>query len=155
MALLAPLSNILCRHEFYWSERHLADRCRRCGLLRSDDQNPSEGELPEAEIAVGTNPFAGSAAERMDAVAWRRPRTPGMDIPEAISAVQLRHEAESRRNLLLGWLKTLSEGQPLACEAALGLAMALIEDAHSADPLVFGPRAAEYFASLHEAKTRF
>lgn len=27
------LQSLLCRHTWYWSERHGADRCRRCGKL--------------------------------------------------------------------------------------------------------------------------
>jgi len=27
------LTSILCRHVWYWSERHGSDRCRRCGKL--------------------------------------------------------------------------------------------------------------------------
>ena len=33
--------SFLCRHDFYWSERHRADRCRRCGHLRAEDGQAS------------------------------------------------------------------------------------------------------------------
>ena len=29
--------SFLCRHDFYWSERHRADRCRRCGHLKAGE----------------------------------------------------------------------------------------------------------------------
>lgn len=29
--------SFLCRHDFYWSERHRSDRCRRCGHLRAGE----------------------------------------------------------------------------------------------------------------------
>lgn len=53
--MLSPLKPLLCRHEFYWSERHRSDLCRRCGKTRAAeaqtagfDEDFVEG-VPETE----------------------------------------------------------------------------------------------------------
>jgi predicted esterase YcpF (UPF0227 family) len=38
-------------------------------------------------------------------------------------------------------------------ENALDVLLAIIEDAHSADPVLFGSEAAGHFAKLHEARS--
>ena len=35
--MLSPLKPLLCRHAYYWSERHGSDRCRRCGKLQAGE----------------------------------------------------------------------------------------------------------------------
>lgn len=44
MSILRRLRPLLCRHDYFWSERHLRERCRRCGRFRSPD--PDEEEYP-------------------------------------------------------------------------------------------------------------
>lgn len=150
MALLAPLSNMLCRHEFYWSERHHSDRCRRCGLMR-------EGERPGGEMyppaTVGDVEVACSQAGLVD---WRRPRMAGMldETPAHAgpSASDLHRQTEERRRALPELLQAIANGGELSRSNILDMAMALIEDGHSSDPQVFGPRAAEHFATLNAAR---
>ena len=46
--------SFLCRHDFYWSERHRADRCRRCGHLRAGEgQGPTRTGSLAALLATG------------------------------------------------------------------------------------------------------
>lgn len=154
MALLAPLTNILCRHEYYWSERHLADRCRRCGLLRESDEggvaahNDQEAD-PEPHVE-GLDPF-----ERLGAVDWRRPRLSISTDAEAgsvVSAVELRQQTEARRKALPKLVHAAAMGENLTQHEVLDLIMGLIEDGHSSEPQVFGVGAAEQFALLNEAR---
>ena len=68
--MLSPLKPLLCRHDFYWSERHLSDRCRRCGKLQAAEAldvlsgrslgaalaERSAISLPQAPVADDTLP---------------------------------------------------------------------------------------------------
>lgn len=46
--------SFLCRHDFYWSERHRSDRCRRCGSLRAGDgAEPARTNGLAALLAAG------------------------------------------------------------------------------------------------------
>ena len=154
MALLAPLTNMLCRHEFYWSERHHAERCRRCGLLRDGDEDELGSD--ESEPESGASARGAASFERMDAVDWRRPRmgtsAASNGGASGNSVVNLRQQTEARRKSLLGLIEAVTMGESLTQEDLLDLAMGLIEDGHSAEPQVFGPQAAEHFAVLNEAR---
>jgi hypothetical protein len=58
-------------------------------------------------------------------------------------APQANHGRQARR---------LAEGGQPSRRDSLDVVLAVIEDAHSADPALFGPGAVAYFARLHEAR---
>ncbi len=64
----------------------------------------------------------------------------------------LKARAIKRREQLLTLVECLAEGGRLSPRESLDLVMALIEDAHSADPVLFGMEAADHFARLHQAR---
>ena len=149
-SMLSPLKPLLCRHEFYWSERHRADRCRRCGKTQA------------ADGLEAIAPF-----ETTDAVGRLAPLPEGFfdipsgDSPPPVSAAPVRHtpsakvlkaQARERRESLSVLLDRLVEGAQLSRQDALDAILAVIEDAHSADPVLFGPEAVDHFARLHEAR---
>lgn len=59
------LQSLLCRHTWYWSERHGADRCRRCGKLSSEGSAPAVAVPTSAARPAGPRPLR----ERLDALA--------------------------------------------------------------------------------------
>jgi hypothetical protein len=61
------LTSILCRHVWYWSERHGSDRCRRCGKLAEARPVAAPVAAPKAQPA----PAAGvtTLTERLDLLA--------------------------------------------------------------------------------------
>jgi len=61
----------------------------------------------------------------------------------------LKDQARDRRENLLALIDQLADGRRLSRRDSLDLVMALIEDAHSAHPVLFGPAAADHFARLH------
>ena len=154
--MLSPLKPLLCRHDFYWSERHLSDRCRRCGKLQAAEAlDLLSGEPLGARIAarpagefasVGALPdFAPADGERL-----RPARLPELMRP---SAKALKAQAQERRDRLPEALERLIHGERPTREEAIDAVLAVIEDAHSADPLIFGPGAAGQFARLHAARS--
>jgi len=164
-----PLNSLLCRHDFYWSERHGSDRCRRCGKRRAGEAiDVLTGEpLDLAVEAHGASPFAaapltldalpefapagGAFGEFESAPASRRAaRSPELMRP---SAKALKAQAQERRDMLPGLLDRLARGVRPTREEAIDAVLAVIEDAHSADPLLFGADAAGHFARLHESRS--
>ena len=155
----SPLRPLLCRHEFYWSERHQSDLCRRCGKTRV---------TAEPEF---TKPRAADAFQRPeppflvdDPEAKRKLDSAFFDIPasEAIppaplrptpSAKVLKAQARERRENLLALLDRIAEGGQPSRKDSLDAILAVIEDAHSADPVLFGVDTAGHFARLHEARS--
>jgi len=155
--MLSPLKPLLCRHDFYWSERHLSERCRRCGKHRTAEavevsgrakgvveraSTPAPGALPSFIPPEGV--FIDFDDRRL-----RPLRSPGMLRP---GAKALKAQARERRETLLGWLDRLVEGARPTREEAIDGVLALIEDAHSAEPVLFGADAAGHFARLHQAR---
>ena len=75
------LQALLCRHAWYWSERHQADRCRRCGKLNAEaaDAPPplrlTPMAQPEAPPADAPPVFtrARTLPERLDRLAAGQP----------------------------------------------------------------------------------
>jgi hypothetical protein len=65
----------------------------------------------------------------------------------------LKAQAQERRESLLDLLDRLAEGVRPTREEAIDAVLAVIEDAHSANPVLFGPDAAGHFARLHEARS--
>ena len=162
-----PLKPLLCRHDFYWSERHGSDRCRRCGKRRpAETLDVLTGEPVEMAVeAKQTVPFAvapltldalpefapsGGVFGGFEAAAPPKPgRSPELMRP---STKALRAQARERRDMLPGLLDRLVRGARPTRAEAIDAVLAIIEDAHSADPLLFGADAAGHFARLHEAR---
>jgi hypothetical protein len=130
MEMLAPLNSFLCRHDFYWSERHGADRCRRCAKLRESDK-PTHAEPLRFE----------AAQPRRQAEVMPFPEVAPRDAAPALSET--------------GDLKTriehFADGQTLDRTTALKLMLDLIEDGQSADPQIVGVTAADLYARLYAA----
>lgn len=157
-----PLKPLLCRHDFYWSERYGSDRCRRCGKRRAAEAlNVLTGE--PVEMSVKARSAAPLALDALPAFApvesgfsgfAEPPRTPARS-PELIrpSTKALRARARDRREMLPDLLDRLVRGERPTREQAIDAVLAIIEDAHSADPLLFGADAAMHFARLHDARS--
>ena len=149
---MSPLRPLLCRHDFYWSERHHSDRCRRCGKLQEAEPlgvipNSRPVALPTIDAASGFR-SAGRAFIDFDDPRPRPIRAPAMLRP---SARVLKAEAQERRDRLPGQLDRLVAGVRPTREEAIDTILAVIEDAHSANPVLFGPETAGRFARLRKA----
>lgn len=165
--MLSPLKPLLCRHEFYWSERHRSDLCRRCGKTRiaSDPAEPvppaelsEEPILHDADTAVllteqDTVGPMDSAFFDIPATVETTPAAPMVPVRRAPSAKALKAQALERRQNLLALLDRIAEGGQPSRRDSLDAVLAVIEDAHSADPVLFGSEAAGHFARLHEARS--
>ncbi len=160
--MLSPLKPLLCRHDYVRSDADGAERCRRCGRLNE----AVAAVVPEAPVQT---PFA-------DPKKVVRPRPPApemgppvedgfLDIPvfheplpprrAAAGDRVLKAQALERRQALMTLLDRLAYSAAAPSrEEALDAVLAVIEDAHSAEPLLFGPHAAAHFARLHEARTK-
>lgn len=156
----SPLKPLLCKHDFYWSERHLSDQCRRCGKRRAAEavDVPNGGKLAAAgDVAATLTPGAlpGFAPVAGPLIDFDEPRSRPLRSPAVIrpSARALKAQARNRRETLLGLLDRLAEGARPTREEALDAVLAVIEDAHSAEPVLFGESAAGHFARLHEARS--
>jgi hypothetical protein len=150
MTMLSPLKPLLCRHDFYWSERHRAERCRRCGKLGEAEAPVAAGPAPAERSET---PVFGPAFEDvLDIPAFATPVEPVQVRRPAPSRKALKAQAQLRREALLGLLDRLSQGRQPTREEAIDAVLAVIEDAHSADPVLFGEAAAGHFARLHEAR---
>ena len=160
--MLSPLKPLLCRHDFYWSERHRSDRCRRCGKLQTaatvdvfaDEPFVVAGGIAQLAAAPLTQdafaPAAGVFTDLDEPARRPPPRSPAVIRP---SAKVLRAQARERRDRLPVLLDRLVEGERPTREEAIDALLAVIEDAHSADPVLFGEGVAEQFARLHEARS--
>ena len=165
--MLSPLKPLLCRHDFYWSERHGSDRCRRCGkrqaaeavdVLTGEPFAPvlsrDGDEIHGAPLKLDELPMfepAGGAFVDFDGRMQRTStRSPALMRP---SAKALKAQASDRRAMLMGLLERLEQGARPTREEAIDAVLAVIEDAHSADPVLFGAGAAGHFARLHQARS--
>lgn len=165
--MLSPLKPLLCRHDFYWSERHRADRCRRCGKRQAAEaldvltgESPAMAP-PRAAAQLAASPLAldalpefaplgGGFIDFEEPPARLAARSPKMIRP---GAKVLKAQAQERRERLLELLDSLAEGTRPTREQAIDAVLGVIEDAHSADPVLFGADAAGHFARLHEARS--
>lgn len=148
--MLSPLRPLLCRHDFYWSERHRSERCRRCGKLKAAEALAfGGGEAPRATDAATSqvDPFGSGVQIGASSTSAR---LPGL---MRSGAWALTAEARERRDRLPGTLERLIHHERPTWEEAIDAVLAVIEDAHSADPVIFGPGAADHFARLHEARS--
>ncbi|WP_374515990.1 hypothetical protein [Brevundimonas sp.] len=136
--MLSALKPLLCRHDYFWSERHRAERCRRCGRVRRTETTA----VPDRSLAAPI-----SSGERGPLTASQPPRQP------SAPGRELRREAAGRRERLLVLLDALATRDQPSREDAIDAVLAIIEDAHSPDPVLFGPRAAAEFARLREARS--
>lgn len=164
--MLSPLKPLLCRHEFYWSERHRSDLCRRCGKTRvaaepADQEpfaaSPEDTPFREAETTVilAEQDSIGPLDSAFFDIPSAEPSSPVEKVPmrRVPSAKVLKAQAQERRENLLALLDRIAEGGQPSRRESLDAVLAVIEDAHSADPVLFGPEAAGHFARLHEARS--
>ena len=145
--MFSPLKPLLCRHDFYWSERHLSDRCRRCGKLKAGEP-PGLHEGQRRSVAIAEPSSVGVAIE--PGAGFLPLHRSELTRP---SAKVLRGRAQERREHLPDSLERLVRGERPTCDEAIDTVLAVIEDAHSADPVLFGPGLAARFARLHEARS--
>ncbi|RZJ28449.1 MAG: hypothetical protein EON85_08935 [Brevundimonas sp.] len=156
--MLSPLKPLLCRHDYVRADG--VDRCRRCG-------KPDEAARPVVETPVQT-PFADPAhilKPRPPAPVMGPPVDDGfLDLPAFNDPLKprraaagdrvLKAQARSRRDALMDLLDRLAYSPSPSREEALDAVLAVIEDAHSAEPLLFGEHAAVHFARLNDARSK-
>lgn len=147
--MLSPLKPLLCRHEFYWSERHRCERCRRCGKAQAVQPGSGEAEAAAAQRILDRQLVRRLAEDDCLDV----PQMPAAAAWTAPSAKVLRAQAKDRRDSLLALLGQLAAGAQPSRRQAIDAVLAVIEDAHSADPVLFGSEAAAHFARLHNARS--
>lgn len=163
--MLSPLKPLLCRHEFYWSERHQSDRCHRCGKTRAASEPSHESPTVDAFAdAITREPersgLLGSheQPEPLDNGSFEIPVREASLPPDFApmvrtpSAKVLKAQAQDRRENLLALLDRIAEGGQPSRKDCLDAILAVIEDAHSSDPVLFGADAAGHFARLHQAR---
>lgn len=173
--------SFLCRHDFYWSERHRADRCRRCGHLRAGEGVSATpvGNLA-ALLAADEGGHAGFAPppaadpiledwDRIDAAhpvmpadyafaperqAPPEPEAGSEPLPTPMpqSAPTPVPSVRNGGGTLLGRIEHLASGGELSRAETIETLLALIEDGQSSDPVLFGPSAAEWYARLYNAR---
>ncbi len=164
--MLSPLRPLLCRHEYYWSERHRTERCRRCGKLNPAAAAPALAMAGALAGSDRADPFAGVEAF----APLRTPSdldfppltpeaaTPDTAEPEPAAAAPtpdrttLKAESRARRETLLALIDRLVAGEPLTRDEALDAVLSVIDDAHAAEPVLFGEQAAAHFARLRAAR---
>jgi len=81
------------------------------------------------------------------------PSAAAVPVRHTPSAKVLKAQAIERRETLLALLDRIAEGGQPSRRDSLDVVLAVIEDAHSADPVLFGSDAAGHFARLHEARS--
>ena len=159
--MLSPLRPLLCRHDYFWSERHKAELCRHCGKRSAaPPEPPSEppvvmpfADLPKPVATVRPpEPVMGPPVEDgfLDIPVHDAPLPPRR---AAAGDKVLKAQAKLRRDALLGLLERLADGRQPSREEAIDAVLAVIEDAHSSEPVLFGEQAAAHFARLHETRT--
>src|SRR5690606_10349388 len=131
---------------------HRSDRCRNCGKLQAGVAVDALGGGPQGETpAVNTGPEPVGAPLALDALPAFTP-APGAVVeldaaePRPIlrpggirpSAKVLKAQAQERRDRLPNLLERLIDGGRPTREEAIDVVLAVIEDAHSANPVLFG-----------------
>jgi hypothetical protein len=163
--MLSPLKPLLCRHEFYWSERHQSDRCHRCGKTRAAaepvHENAPASTLPEAlqrepEASVLLDSYV--QPEPLENGSFDIPALEASPLPDFAPVARtpsdkvLKAQAQDRRENLLALLDRIADGGQPSRKDCLDVILAVIEDAHSSNPVLFGEDAAGHFARLHQAR---
>lgn len=160
--MLSPLKPLLCRHEFYWSERHRSDLCRRCGKTQvaaeptMAEAFPSMAPVgPESVVLIDDPDTIGPLDRAFFEIPASEDSAPEPKIPvrRTPSSKVLKAQAGERRDNLLALLDRIAEGGQPSRRESLDVILAVIEDAHSADPVLFGSDAAGHFARLHDARS--
>lgn len=144
---MRPFRPFLCRHDFYWSERHGGDRCRRCGSVReARESGAMAGGLAallaaDQEIARPTSPPRAPGTSALFENWDQEEPAPTPPAPVGLSGASL-----------LDRLDELIAGGELSRAQTIETLLAVIEDGQSSDPVVFGPSAATWFARLNSAR---
>ncbi|WP_298125016.1 hypothetical protein [Brevundimonas sp.] len=157
------LQSLLCRHTWYWSERHGTDRCRRCGKLSSEGSAPTFAAAPavQAPSTLAVQPTVGVSPTLAASPAVEDPPTPAVAPPVEVSptfAVSPGVEVSSSAarpagpRPLRGRLDALALDGDLSRDEILLTVIELIEDAQTARPQLDGAAAAHYFAVLNSAR---
>lgn len=167
--------SFLCRHDFYWSERHRSDRCRRCGHLRAGEgAGPTQAGSLAALLAADDGGletlFIPAAPSRADTILedWEgadaAPSAPPVQAVLAVQPVPARKAAPRKAApksaaltgnggpSLLDRIEHLAAGGDLSRAETIETLLAVIEDGQSSDPVLFGPAAANWYARLHSAR---
>jgi hypothetical protein len=105
--------------------------------------------LPDGQPANG--PIDSTFFDIPAAEAFQPATTPA--VRPSPSAKVLKAQALERRENLLALLDRIADGGQPSRRDSLDVLLAIIEDAHSADPVLFGSEAAGHFAKLHEARS--
>jgi hypothetical protein len=126
------------------ADTNLGGRCSRDDAPYNGSFDPSI-PVPREEAATDNTAFDIPSPEA------RRPER-DLTVRYRPRIKALKAQALERRETLPDLLDGLIEGQKLSRKDTLDLVMAVIEDAHSADPVLFGPDAADLFARLHQAR---
>lgn len=155
----SALKKLWCTHNLFWSERHQAERCRKCGKLVNQLASNRDVFLPRPpEGAAPLEPVSSVAPQRgPEILDFSHVRNEGAAVVAAANK-KLRQRtgglpvgAAARRKALASHFARLANGDELGKIEVLDLVMGLLEDAHVHDPLIFGPHAASHFADLHQA----
>jgi len=142
------LKSLVCSHEFYWSERRRLERCRLCGKTQA-------GVTPSVPVQVPATPALTAElrppqARDNSAAALSPP--PMRPVRSQVSEKVLRAEAWKRRRELPTLLSEVASGAELKNTQMIDAILGVIEDAHSSDPVLFGPSAAIYLTMLQQAR---
>lgn len=116
------ITSLLCRHTWYWSERHATDRCRRCGKLADRE---AAAAAPESEPVAS---------------------------PQVVTSQPFLLNSQRKSRSLLERLDLLKDGADLSREEVLQTVVDLIEEAQTARPRLTAEVAAQYHAALEGAR---
>lgn len=145
------LQSLLCRHTWYWSERHSADRCRRCGKVNSEGSATTVAVSPGVEVSPGLAVSPGVEDPPTIAVPPADEAAPTISVSPAVevssSATRPQGPPPLRERL-----DTLARGGELSRDEILLTVIELIEDAQTTRPQLDGAAAAHYFAVLNGAR---
>lgn len=157
------LQSLLCRHTWYWSERHGADRCRRCGKVNSEGSASTVAVSPGVEVSPALPVSPGVEDRPTIAIPPAVEAPPTTAVPLAVAAsstIAVSPPAEVTSSAtrpqgpppLRERLDTLALGGELSRDEILLTVIELIEDAQTTRPQLDGAAAAHYFAVLNSAR---
>jgi len=157
------LQSLLCRHTWYWSERHGADRCRRCGKLSSEGSAPTFAAAPaiQAPPPLAVPPTVEASPTLAASPAVEAAPTPAAASPVEVSptfadAADVEVASSAARPAgprpLRERLDAPAYDADLSRDEILLTVIELIEDAQTSRPQLDGAAAAHYFAVLNSAR---